>query len=494
MSWLSERVVELEAELNERENTLNELRSQIGVTDQAALEAMNQQLQSIRDRVAQTRADLSVAQSRVERLENARETGDIQTMAEAAGDAALQRILGDDGAASPEDRALFGERYAQVLQQARDAADRLSRQQEALQSSFSQLEDEAEQRASRLIELQQLERDTEATRTLYETFLTRLKETSVQRGLQQADSRILSEALPGGYVEPRKSRIIVMAALFGVLIGSAFVLYRQFVHHGVRSTEELEEITGLGVIGQAPRFPVKRRNQLIGYLNSSPTSAGVEAIRNIRTSIMLSNVDHPPQVIMLSSAVPGEGKTTMSVSLAHNFANLGKRVIIVECDLRRRTLLNYFDLPGNTSGMIAALDGRKSLDDVIVKGDKLAFDVLPGDRSSVNAADILASQKFSDLIATLREHYDIVILDTPPVLIVPDARVVGQHADATVLVVKWNQTNRKMIQDALRALRSGDVRVLGTVLSQIDPRGLKRYGYAGRYGAYSYYAKRYYDT
>src|SRR6056297_3516591 len=178
-------------------------------------------------------------------------------------------------------------------------------------------------------------------------------------------------------------------------------------------------------MGQVPQIPMSKRSQLISYLKNKPTSAASEAIRNLRTSVLLSNIDTPPKVIMSTSSIPGEGKTTQAIALAQNFAKLGKSVLLIECDIRRRTFTSYFkDTPD--VGIVTALARTRPLEEIVFHDKELGADVLMGEKSSVNAADLFSSERFHEFIGHTRSAYDIVIIDTPPVLVVPDARVVGQ--------------------------------------------------------------------
>ena len=228
------------------------------------------------------------------------------------------------------------------------------------------------------------------------------------------------------------------------------------------------------------------------YLRSKSTSAASEAIRNLRTSILLSDVDNPPKIIMSTSSIPGEGKTTQAISLAHNLAGLDKKVLLIEGDIRRRTFSQYME-NSSTGGLVSVVSGELSIEDAVVCDTGLGVDVLMGDKSSINAADLFSSTKFRNFLTAAREAYDFVIIDTPPVLVVPDARVIGHLVDSIIYTVNWDKTTKAQVLDGLRQFSSVGLRVSGLVLAQIDARGMKRYGYGDGYGAYAAYGKGYYD-
>jgi len=345
-----------------------------------------------------------------------------------------------------------------------------------------------------LIQLQQLTREAEAIRLLYEYFLTRLKETSAQQGIQQADSRILSNAVvPNIPASPRKSLILAMSGILGLMIGVGLVLLREARNSGFRTARDLEVHTGYTVMGQIPMIPARTRKKILKYLHSKPTSAAAESVRNLRTSVLLSNVDNPPKVILSTSSVPGEGKTTNSLALAHNLVGLGKSVLLIEGDIRRRTFSEYFDdLP--EKGLVAALAGDQTLQESLHYSVELGADILIGEKTSVNAADLFSSDKFKALIKTVRAQYDVVIIDSPPVLVVPDARILAQVSDAVLFSVHWDKTTRHQVDEALRLFHNSNQRITGLVLSQINAKQMKKYGYGGRYGAYSGYGSKYYNN
>ena len=313
-----------------------------------------------------------------------------------------------------------------------------------------------------------------------------MKEISVQQGIHRPDSRVLSRAtVPGGPSAPNKQRILAGSLLLGLIIGAALVLLREMRHNGFRSAPDLEAATGVTVMAQVPRAPISQRRRLLNYLIRKPTSALAEKIRNLRTSILLSNVDHPPQVIMITSSLPGEGKTTLSLGLANSLAGLEKRVLLIEGDIRRLTFREYFRSRKKT-GLVNVVAGQTDFEETVLQPEGVDFDVLLGDKTTLNAADFFSSQRFQAFLEAARERYDTIIIDTPPILVVPDARVIGQSVDAIVYAVHWNVTTQAQVQEGLGMLASVDLKATGLVLSQIDIRQAQSYGrYSDLYAGYS---------
>lgn len=486
--WLSERVAELQERLQRAEADVSEFSASTELVSVEGLQALERQIKELRDRIATAQAGREALEGDIAAFISA-EPRDLQ--AEMANDAQLNRLL----ARAASDDAIaqaFDTRVSQVLQRRQIELTRADQQLTALRASEAELNRALDQQGEDLITLQQLTREAEATRVLYEYFLTRFNETSAQQGIQQADSRILSDAVvPVMPSEPRKSLILAMSGILGLMLGIGLVLLREMRSNGFRTAQDLEAFTGYAVLGQVPTMPSSSRRKVLQYLSDKPTSAAAEAIRNLRTSIMLSNADNPPQVILSTSSVPGEGKTTNSLALAHNLLGLGKRVLLIEGDIRRRTLHEYFpDVPGH--GIVSVLNGEKTLAQAVFRAEGFGADVLGCQATTINAADLFAADQFKTLIRDARDAYDAVIIDTPPVLVVPDARIIAEEVDAIIFTVQWDKTSKPQVEEALRQFHNSGQRLTGLVLGQISQRRMKRYGYGGQYGAYSTYGSRYY--
>ncbi|WP_341223658.1 GumC family protein [Loktanella salsilacus] len=502
--WLSARVSELRTELEQGQNEINDLRSRNAMVSPEAMIALNTQSVELASQQQAAELELERAEEDLAKIE-AVSTEDVAAKALAVNDAQLRSIAATAAAGDAAAIARFDRRFQQLRQQAAGARDQLALRVSDLQAQTDRLSAQFDLQGADLIKIQQLERETEATRVLYETFLNRLRETSVQIGIQQADSRVLSEAIKGIYVAPRKGVILVMGFMLGAMLAAAIVLGREMMQNTFRTAEDLEGATRVSVIGQIPKIPAKGRIPTITYLAKKTTSAAAEAVRNLRTSVLMSNVDNPPQVIMMTSSLPAEGKTTTAIALSQNLAGLGKRVLLIEGDIRRRTFSAYFPDATKRPGILSVIaqfgkeDDRAkaaTLDQAVFTPKILGIDVLMGEKSSINAADVFASGAFGDFMKAVRAEYDYIIIDTPPVLVVPDARVIGPYADAIIYVVNWDKTTKAQVAEGLRQLSSINLKVTGLALTQIDPKGMKRYGYGKGYGygAYGGGAAGYYDN
>ncbi len=486
--WLTGRVAELEAQLEEAELAVSDFSASTDLVSAAALQALERQLKEMRERIDMSQEAQIAAADRLMAMQLAT-TRDEKSAA--ADDGQLRRYL-LRAESDPAMARAFDARFTQLLSRAELDVTRAEQQVAALQGSEQELTLQIRLQGDDLIELQQLTREAEAIRLLYEYFLTRLNETAAQQGIQQADSRILSNAVvPNGPSQPRKSLILAMSGILGLTIGMGLILLREARSNGFRTVQDLEAFTGYTVLGQIPQIPARNRKRALSYLSERPTSAAAEAVRNLRTSVLLSNVDSPPKVIVSTSSIPGEGKTTNSLALTQNLLGLGKSVLLIEGDIRRRTFSQYFDdLPKR--GLVSVLGGEITLSDAVYRPADFAADILVGEKSTTNAADLFASDRFGNLMADMRTRYDAIIIDTPPVLVVPDARIIAQQADAVLFTVQWDKTSKAQIEEALRMFHSSGQRITGLVLSQISPKGMKRYGHGNLYGAYAGYGADYY--
>lgn len=479
-AWLTDRLAQLRLELQTAESAVKDFNARTDLINVDTLAALNRQVKELRDRLQAVRDARAQIAARIADMEAAATGSDTQRMANIAQDSTLNELFGAIDTQTNAGRAAFDARFQQLITQDKLERRRILTQIEALELSIPQQESQIDEQSTDLITLQQLQREAEASRLLYEYFLSRLKETSVQSGIQSPDTRVLSRAVEPLFPSaPRKSVLVALSLVLGVAIGAAFVLLREFTKTTFRIAEELENHTGYAVLGQIPKIPARKRTQLLHYLADKPTSVAAEAVRNMRTTLLLSDMETPPQVIMSTSSVPGEGKTTQSLALSQNLANLGKSVLLVEGDVRKRIFAEYFDIK-NTDGLMAVLEGKLPLKDAVVNEPSINADVLMSEQPTSNAADIFSSQAFIDFIKKARKAYDYIVIDTPPVLAVPDARIIGRQVDTTLYTVRWDHTTHGQVQQGLKELAQVNVSVAGLVLAQIDQKGLKRYGYANQ--------------
>ncbi len=474
--WLSDKVTELKAELEASEAKLSAFNTETALINSSVLESLNQQLKITRDRLQseqdiERRAALNLAA-----LKQGRSEQDLRYFAEMVEDSALTALLEVGDPSNPDAWAAIDARAAVLERQLRAEAARAEQKQIALIDGITDLEQRVSSQTEDLIKFEQLAREVDASQVIYESFLSQLKELSLQAGMLRADSRVLSPAVvPNHPSSPRAKRVLALGLLLGAMIGSGLVLLMEVLNSKFRTTEELEEGTGYLVMGKIPMISGSNRRQRLDNIVKNPLSRAAEAFRNLRASVLMSNVDRPPEVVMVTSSTPGEGKTTVSLALAASFAALDKKVLLVECDIRRRTFLEFFG-PHEAPGLVSVLSGESGFELCLFKDETLGCHVLFSDTPTINSVDLFSSNKFKDFLQEMRTKFDMVILDTPPVLVVSDARVIAPLVDAILFVARWNSTSLKNVRDGLRSLEDIRAKATGLVLSQVSLKDLKKYG------------------
>lgn len=508
--WLSDQVVKLKTSLEEAESQIESFMAAAPLVNDSAMRATAARAEDLRVKLRELVLRAESARDRLAHLDTLRGIDDYSAIAEQLQDPLLAQLARDIAGAGPSAAAAdtrgVVERFDDALaQRRRELADQITtfeRQVPFVEKAIAEAEERLEARGAELVGLRQLQREAEATRTLYEHFLARMKETSSRQGVHTADSEVLSWASPPKVPSsPQKAATLARATMLSLALGIGIVLLLEYMNRRFRTPSELEEATGAPVFAVVPTAP--ERSPLL-YVAKRPASAVAEAVRSLRTSVQLSSIDRAPQVLMITSSVPGEGKSTTLLMLAEITAQMGKRTLVIESDIRRPSFRREMGLEGarrrsrkdaDTArpGLLTALRGEAPVEDAVFRHEDLGFDVLFSEQTRVNAADIFSSERFASFINEMRDQYDAIFLDTPPVLLVPDARVIAPLCDAIVYVVRWKSTSRDQVNSGLKLLAEAQTHVTGLALTRANPRKLARYGYEG-YGSPYYAAGRVYYT
>lgn len=336
-------------------------------------------------------------------------------------------------------------------------------------------------------ELKQLEREAQSNRALYESFLNRFKELREQQDIQRPDARILAYAWPSGSPSsPQYKTGLFAAFLIGCLLGMAGAIAAEKLDRVFRSASQVEKATGVAVLGMVPlvRNAIGQRASIVGQILDKTTSSAAEAMRAVFTAISLSNLDRPARVIAVTSSTPGEGKTTFAAALGGLLTkmNASRRVLLVDLDLRQAKLAVALGLNDRGGTIDEYLMGTKTLDQCIQRQAMSGVDYICASPNTPNAPEILESHAMKAALATFSERYDLVILDSPPVMAVSDARIISQLADYTIFIVHWARTPRDVVKTAVSALLNVTDRV-GIVINKVNLAKHALYEY-GDYGDY----------
>jgi len=354
------------------------------------------------------------------------------------------------------------------------------------------------------IEYSLLKRDFETNRTLYEGLLQKLKEAGVTAGLRSNNIRPVDIArTPGSPAEPNVPRNLGFALALGLTSGIGLAFLLEGVDNTVRTPEQAQSISGLPSLGMIPQgsrttgeanptgLSVAASKEAVELITlSRPQSQMSEAYRALRTSLLLTSLGAPPKTIIITSALPQEGKTTTSINTATVLAQKGTRVLLIDADLRRPSIHKTLGM-GPRAGLSNVLTGGTTLQEATVRSTLLPnLFILPAGTPPPNPAELLASSQMMDLLAELREQYDHIVVDTPPTLSVTDAVVLSTRADAVVLVIRSGQTTKPALRRSRDILAQVYARVAGVLLNAVDldsPDYYYYYEYQGKYG------QRYYD-
>src|SRR5215813_10350006 len=374
-----------------------------------------------------------------------------------------------------------------------------------LKAAMDNQKHEANKLNESAIEYTLLRRDVETNRQLYEGLLEKLKEAGVTAGLRSNNVKVVDVArVPMAPSEPNLPRNLAFALLLGVTSGIGLAFLLENLDNTVRTPEQAQIIAALPALGMIPlgskrpssednsrKLSVAASKEAVELVTQSrPQSQMAESYRALRTSLLLSSLGAPPKVIMVTSAMPQEGKTTTSINTAIVLAQKGVRVLLVDADLRRPGVHKALGM-GSRSGLSNVLTGSADVQQAITRSPLIpSLYVLPAGTPPPNPAELLASANMRDLIETLSSQYDHIVIDTPPTLSVTDAVVLSTRADAVVLVIRSGRTTKQALRRSRDILAQVNAPVAGVLLNAVNldsPDYYYYYEYQGKYG------QRYYD-
>ncbi|MBN9615973.1 MAG: capsular biosynthesis protein [Acidobacteriales bacterium 59-55] len=345
-----------------------------------------------------------------------------------------------------------------------------------------------------LIEYTLRQREFESNRTLYEGLLQRLRTAGVEAGLESLEIDVVDQALPPAKPTlKRRSTVVLTGMVFGLLGGIIIAFIVESLDTGLSSVAEIEsliELPSLAVIPKARRLSVEQSSTLTPTQKnlsvlSQPKSQFTESFRALRTSLLLATTGHPPKFILLTSATPSEGKTTLSTNLACILAQGDARVLLIDADLRRPSVHHRFGMSGKT-GVTTVLTGAAPLEEAVQTVPEVPnLDILPAGPMPPFPTEMLGSEAMDQLLRQCGDLYAYVVIDTPPILSVTDGVILARHADAVVMVVRHGKSSKHVVRRARDLLLRSGAPITGIVLNAVDTNSPEYYGYYG-YSGYSY--------
>jgi len=339
-------------------------------------------------------------------------------------------------------------------------------------------------------QLQELQHEVDSNRKLYETFLNRYKEADEAKTLKTEVARIVDPAVvPRGPIKPNRQLISTVAFVLTLLFGVAVVFMLDLLNSTIRSAEEIESRLKIAMLGLLPLLKFKTKKvggiETLREMSGADHRAFTESIRTMRTGILLSALDNPHKVILVTSSVPGEGKTTIAENLAISMGKMEK-VLLIDCDLRQPSISKLFGIKKGAKGLSELVAGTANFKDCFIQSDEFGIDILNAGTRPPNPLELLSSHRFQTLLTTLEKHYDRIILDSPPVHAVSDALILSQYARGVVYIVQADSTSEHVIKACLRRLEEVEAPMIGAVLNQVNVDKKGGYDYGGYYDEYGY--------
>jgi succinoglycan biosynthesis transport protein ExoP len=350
---------------------------------------------------------------------------------------------------------------------------RLAKAKEAsLKEAFAQQKRESLEMNKKAIQFGVLQRQAESSRHMYELLIKRFKETSLAEEMKTGNIRIIDAAeVPQEPVKPKKKLLLVLALFFGLSLGVGFAFVLEHLDNTIKVPDEVKTLLKIPYLGPVPRFKSdsglkgRKANGLIAY--HEPKSTASESFRGIRTGILYSSADKIPQVVLVTSSGPYEGKTTCASNLAVVMGQAGSKVLLIDCDMRRPRIHNEFQLPRSV-GFSSLLVGSNDADKAIFQSKVDNLDVIPAGPIPPNPSEIIGSERMIRVLNEFRESYDRIIIDSPPITAVTDSVVLSNLVDGVVLVIRAGETPRPIVKNGISQLKSVDSHILGAVLNAVD--------------------------
>jgi succinoglycan biosynthesis transport protein ExoP len=401
---------------------------------------------------------------------------------------------------------LINEELQRILQSTRRDFDVARSREASLQQSFDQLQGVSTTSGQAQVRLRELQREAEANRTLYESYLARYKETTAQESLEMPDSHVVTKAsIPIAPSWPKSTLVLGLALTLGLGMGCVLAFLADYLDQRIKTLEQAEKISGVPALAAVPLvgtrelarlakrgrselgrydpramklLPATLQPPLMRYALDAPGTFFAEAIRAVRLALQRTMRAQPVKVVLVTSALESEGKTTLAANLAQSFATLGVRTLLIDGDLRSPQLTRLLS-PHADTGLLEVALNRATVERAILVDRSTGLSILPS--TAVKRADLITELMFSerivDVLDQLRHRYELIIIDSPPLVPLVDGRALAELADRIILALAWDQTPGEVLAHTIDLLSPVHDRILGTVLTRVDLSRLRFYDY-----------------
>ncbi len=514
-NWIQDRLASLRVKLEESERQLQAYREKAGIVDMKNVGqgGVGQQMMEVTSRLVDARLRRAEAENAFNQIKSAKKTGDLASLPAVIRNPIVADALRDQSMAERRLAELtqrYGKEHPKFMQaegELKSAKENLQRQIETVVASITQ-EYEVNKGTERTLEGQMasargsvqdinrkefeltvLEREVDSNRQIFDMFVKRAKETSISSDLQTPVARVVDAAVvPERPVKPQKVQIILIAFVLGIFFATLAALVLERLDNTLKTSEDVETKLKTPLLTALPLLTddeVARESTARIFIDN-PKSLYSEAIRTARTGVLLSALDVPKRLLLVTSSLPGEGKTTFSINLAMAHAHT-KKTLLIDADMRRPAISKGLGLQPGAMGLSNLVSGSAKLEDCVQQLQGSSLDIMPSGSIPPNPVELLLSQKFQETIDHLMEVYDVVIIDSPPVELVSDALVISPMATGVIYVSRANSTPWQLARRGLQRIRRADGQLLGVVLNRLDfAQAEKYYGEYSGYGKYGY--------
>ncbi|EMZ3689321.1 polysaccharide biosynthesis tyrosine autokinase, partial [Escherichia coli] len=461
------------------------------IARQAAQDAKS--LDFLNEQLPQVRSDLDLAEDKLNKYRQQNDSVDLSLEAKSV----LDQIVNVDNQLN---ELTFREsEISQLYTKEHPTYKALLEKRKTLQDEKAKLNKRVANMPGTQQEILRLSRDVESGRAVYMQLLNRQQELSISKSSAIGNVRIIDNAVTEiKPVKPKKILIVLIGIVFGGIVSIGLVLLRVFLRKGIESPEQLEEV-GCNVYASIPvaeaytkiteqskKWSRKENKINQGFLAvDNPADLAIEAIRGLRTSLHFAMMESRNNVLMISGASQNAGKTFVSSNLSAVIAQTGKKVIFIDTDMRKGYTHKLFNV-SNDNGLSDILSGKISIEKSIKKISSAGFDYISRGMAPPNPAELLMHKRFAELINWASENYDIVVLDTPPILAVTDPAVIGHYAGTTLLVARFELNTVKEIEVSIKRFENTGIQVKGCILNGVVKKASSYYGYGYSHYGYSY--------
>ena len=515
--WLLERLSGLKDKLNQSEQILQGYREKSGMVniEKTAQSGVGQQVEQLQMRLIEARTRRAEVEATYKIIKDAANAGDLASQPAVLNSgqvADAKRQASEAARKLAETSQRYGKEHPKFLQadsEAKAAAENLQRQidlvvgginheyerarstEKMLEGALGSARGSVQTINRKEFELGQYEREVDSNRQMYDMFIKRSKETNVAGDLQTTVARVVdSAAVPTSPIKPKKSLIIAVALFMGLLIGAMLALLMDVLDNTLKTTEEVESRLKQPLLTVLPMLSEKEAERGVSgqLVLESPNSLYAEAVRTARTGVLLSSVDVASRILLVTSSVPGEGKTTFSSNLAMAHSAT-KKTLLIDADMRRPSVVKAFNLEPGALGLSELVAGTAKVSECLHRVANSNLVVISSGAIPPNPLELLLSERFAHTLEALAKNFEVIVIDSPPVELVSDALIIASLSTGVIYVTKAMSTPYALARKGLRRLTRANAHIVGIVLNSLDFKKAEQY-----YGEYSGYGKHGYGT